>query len=167
MEYTIHKIDTSDLYQIKSSGRFVIQDALHTMFIWSGDILLLYSLPGMLLPIFMKVYDCIMFVVASILLSITVVIDFLCEVTQINLSASVVYMQHMYCTRFGITDDNFAYWLRDVSSYKVVLLIAAGIWIIKMLISIVWLHCCQFRILEWIWRILTYGKIFRLVCKRN
>ena len=92
--------------------------ALHLMFIWSGDILLLYALLGMLLPLFRKLSDRILLTVAAVLLFIPVVIDFLCEATRTDLSAPVVQMQRMYCARFGITDDNFAYWLRDASSYR-------------------------------------------------
>lgn len=297
--------------------------ALHLMFIWSGDILLLYALLGMLLPLFRKLSDRILLTVAAVLLFIPVVIDFLCEATRTDLSAPVVQMQRMYCARFGITDDNFAYWLRDASSYRevfqfliqgalvrvqefidgnryfkvlglfiigfyigrqhlyarleekrmwlkkifgagffigvpvsvlyayssmnshpwglsvhsllyffgvyplafayisgvcmllikysdlsvfhwftapgrmaltnyigqsvigillfygiglglgagiglsFVVLIAAGVWIMQAIISRVWLHYCQFGILEWIWRMLTYGKTFRLTKKRD
>lgn len=297
--------------------------ALHLMFIWSGDILLLYALLGMLLPFFRKLSDRILLTVASVLLFVPVVIDFLCEATQTALSAPVVQMQQMFCARFGITDDNFAYWLRDASSYKevfqfliqgalvriqefidgnryfkvlglfiigfiigrqhlyarieekrmwlkkvfgagilagvpvsvlyaysamnshpwglavhsllyffgvypmafayisgicllllknpdltvfhrfaapgrmaltnyigqsvigillfygiglglgagiglgLVVLIAAGVWILQAIISRVWLYNCQFGILEWIWRMLTYDKVFRLTKKRN
>lgn len=297
--------------------------ALHLMFIWSGDILLLYALLGMLLPLFRKLSDRILLTVAAVLLFIPVVIDFLCEATRTDLSAPVVQMQRMYCARFGITDDNFAYWLRDASSYRevfqfliqgalvrvqefidgnryfkvlglfiigfyigrqhlyarleekrmwlkkifgagffigvpvsvlyaysnmnshpwglsvhsllyffgvyplafayisgvcmllikysdlsvfhwftapgrmaltnyigqsvigillfygiglglgaeiglsLVVLIAAGVWIMQAIISRVWLHYCQFGILEWIWRMLTYGKTFRLTKKRD
>lgn len=297
--------------------------ALHLMFIWSGDILLLYALLGMLLPLFRKLPDRILLTVAAVLLFAPVVVDFLCESTQTYLSAPVVRMQQLYCARFGITDDNFAYWLRDASSYRevfqfliqgalvrvqefidgnryfkvlglfiigfyigrqhlyarlkekrvwlkkvfgagiliglpvsvlyaysamnshpwglavhsllyflgvypmafayisgicllllrhpdlpvfrwfaapgrmaltnyigqsvigvllfygiglglgagiglgLVVLIAAGVWILQAIISRVWLHYCQFGILEWMWRMLTYGKTFRLVRKRS
>lgn len=72
----------------------------------------------MLLPLFRKLSDRILLTVAAVLLFIPVVIDFLCEATRTDLSAPVVQMQRMYCARFGITDDNFAYWLRDASSYR-------------------------------------------------
>lgn len=50
---------------------------------------------------------------------------------------------------------------------SLVVLIAAGVWIMQAIISRVWLHYCQFGILEWIWRMLTYGKTFRLTKKRD
>ncbi len=48
-----------------------------------------------------------------------------------------------------------------------VVLIAAGVWIVQALFSSVWLHFCQFGPLEWIWRMLTYGKVFKLIKERN
>lgn len=91
---------------------------LHLMFIWSGDILLLYALLGMILPLFRNLSDRSLLTIAAILLFIPVTVDFLCETTRTSLSEPVVEMQKMYCARFGITDENFAYWLRDASSYK-------------------------------------------------
>ena len=48
-----------------------------------------------------------------------------------------------------------------------VVLIAAGVWIVQALFSSVWLYYCQFGPLEWIWRMLTYGKLFKLVKERK
>ena len=48
-----------------------------------------------------------------------------------------------------------------------VVLIAAGVWIVQALFSSVWLYFCQFCPLEWIWRMLTYGKVFKLIKEEN
>ena len=48
-----------------------------------------------------------------------------------------------------------------------VVLIAAGVWIVQALFSSVWLYFCQFGPLEWIWRMLTYGKVFKLIKEEN
>lgn len=296
---------------------------LHLMFLWSGDILMLYALLGMLLPLFRNVSNRALLVWAFIMLAIPVAVDFIVELSGIRPSASVVELQQFYCAKYGITDENFAYWLRDAEHYgetfefliqgalvrmqefidgnryfKVmglfllgfyigrnrfyadlksrklqlnrivrygfiiglplsffyawsamnsrpwglgmhavlyfvsvfplgfayvtgicllylhcpqwkgfrffampgrmaltnyigqsvfgmllfygigfafgagvglvyVVLIAAGVWIVQALFSGIWLHYCQFGPLEWIWRILTYGKAFRLVKDRN
>lgn len=66
---------------------------VHLMFIWSGDILLLYALLGMLLPPLRKLSNRSLLTVAFILLLIPVVVDFLCEVTKLRLSEPVVRMQ--------------------------------------------------------------------------
>lgn len=296
---------------------------LHLMFLWSGDILMLYALLGMLLPLFRNVSNRALLVWAFTMLTIPVAVDFMVELSGIRPSASVVELQQFYCAKYGITDENFAYWLRDADHYgetfefliqgalvrmqefidgnryfKVmglfllgfyigrnrfyadlksrklqlnrivrygfiiglplsffyawsamnsrpwglgmhavlyfvsvfplgfayvagicflylhcpqwkgfrffampgrmaltnyigqsvfgmllfygigfafgagvglvyVVLIAAGVWIVQALFSGIWLHYCQFGPLEWIWRILTYGKAFRLVKDRN
>ena len=296
---------------------------LHLMFLWSGDILMLYALLGMLLPLFRNVSNRALLVWAFTMLAIPVAVDFIVELSGIRPSASVVELQQFYCAKYGITDENFAYWLRDADHYgatfefliqgalvrmqefidgnryfKVmglfllgfyigrnrfyadlksrklqlnrivrygfiiglplsflyawsamnsrpwglgmhavlyfvsvfplgfayvagicllylhcpqwkgfrffampgrmaltnyigqsvfgmllfygigfafgagvglvyVVLIAAGVWIVQALFSGIWLHYCQFGPLEWIWRILTYGKVFRLVKDRN
>lgn len=296
---------------------------LHLMFLWSGDILMLYALLGMLLPLFRNVSNRSLLVWAFTILAIPVAVDFIVELSGIRPSASVVELQQFYCAKYGITDENFAYWLRDADHYgetfefliqgalvrmqefidgnryfKVmglfllgfyigrnrfyadlksrklqlnrivrygfiiglplsffyawsamnsrpwglgmhavlyfvsvfplgfayvagicllylhcpqwkgfrffampgrmaltnyigqsvfgmllfygigfafgagvglvyVVLIAAGVWIVQALFSGIWLHYCQFGPLEWIWRILTYGKAFRLVKDRN
>ncbi len=48
-----------------------------------------------------------------------------------------------------------------------VVLIAAGVWIAQALLSGAWLHFFQFGPLEWIWRVLTYGKVFKLLKDKN
>ena len=296
---------------------------LHLMFLWSGDILMLYALLGMLLPLFRNVSNRALLVCAFTMLAIPVAVDFIVELSGIRPSASVVELQQFYCAKYGITDENFAYWLRDAEHYSetfkfliqgalvrmqefidgnryfkvmglfllgfyigrnrfyadlesrrlqlnrivrygfiiglplsflyawsamnsrpwglgmhavlyfisvfplgfayvagicllylhcpqwkvfrffampgrmaltnyigqslfgmllfygigfafgagvglvYVVLIATGVWIVQALFSGMWLHYCQFGPLEWIWRILTYGKVFRLVKDRN
>lgn len=296
---------------------------LHLMFLWSGDILMLYALLGMLLPLFRNVSNRALLAWAFILMVIPVTVDFTVELSGFYPSASVVELQQFYCNKYGITDDNFAYWLRDAKHYdetfefliqgalvrvqefidgnryfKVmglfllgfcigrnrlyaelpglipqlkriarygfiiglplsfiyawsamngrpwglgahaalyfisvfplgfayvagiclcylcrpqwkgfrffampgrmaltnyigqsvfgmllfygigfglgagvglvyVVLIAAGVWIVEALFSGAWLHFCQFGPLEWIWRMLTYGKVFKLIKERN
>ena len=90
---------------------------LHLMFIWSGDILMLYALTGMLLPLFRKVSDRALLCWAAALLVVPVAVDTLCWVTGTYLSAPVVALQQATCAKYGITDGNFAYWLRDAQDY--------------------------------------------------
>lgn len=103
---------------------------LHLLFIWSGDILLLYALLGMILPLFRKLSDRSLLTLAAVLLFIPVIVDILCETTHTSLSETVVQMQQIYCSRFGITNENFAYWLRDASSYREVFqFLIQGAWV--------------------------------------
>lgn len=41
-------------------------------------------------------------------------------------------------------------------------IIALGVFVLQMLLSRLWLHYCQFGPLEWIWRMLNYGKPLQL-----
>lgn len=103
---------------------------VHLMFLWSGDILLLYALLGMLLPLFRRFSNRSLLTGSFVLLLIPVVVDLLCETTQTRLSEPIVRMQQMYCARFGITDDNFAYWLHDARSYgEVFQFLIQGAWV--------------------------------------
>lgn len=94
---------------------------LHLMFLWSGDILMLYALIGMTLPLFRTMSERRLLLVAASLLLAPVAVDAVCETTGWNPSAPVVGLQKRYCRDFGITDANFAYWLRDAGNYAEVL----------------------------------------------
>ena len=87
------------------------------MFIWSGDILLLYALLGMLLPLFLKLSDKKLLWLSAVFIVFPVVVDVLTVIGGINLSEAVVRWQQYYCGLYGITDDNFGIWLRDADSY--------------------------------------------------
>lgn len=41
-------------------------------------------------------------------------------------------------------------------------IIALGVFVLQMLLSRLWLHYCLFGPLEWIWRMLNYGKPLQL-----
>ncbi len=90
---------------------------VHLMFIWSGDILLLYALVGMLLPLFLKVSNRMLLWLSTILIALPVAIDALCVASGVDLSAQAVKWQWHYCGVYGITEDNFGVWLRDKDSY--------------------------------------------------
>lgn len=90
----------------------------HLILIWSGDILMLYAIVGMTLPLFLKCKDKTIFKWAIFFLAIPVVIDYICQFTGVYLSEKLVEWQWLLCDRFGITQENFAYWLRDAKSYQ-------------------------------------------------
>lgn len=91
---------------------------LHLIFIWSGDILILYALLGLFLPLFRKVSNqkLLMFSIAFLLLPIG--IDVVIAMSGIYPSAAVVQAQQQICERYGINDENFGFWLRDAHSYS-------------------------------------------------
>ena len=45
-------------------------------------------------------------------------------------------------------------------------LIAFGVFAIQVLLSKIWLRYCQFGPLEWVWRMLNYGRAFSLFYKK-
>lgn len=90
---------------------------LHLMFIWSGDILMLYALMGMLLPLFRNVSGKGLLTAAGFFLVLPVVVDAVTQACGISLSAPAVRAQWYFCDRYGITHENFGVWLRDADSY--------------------------------------------------
>lgn len=89
----------------------------HLILIWSGDILMLYALVGMLLPLFLKCKDRTILIWAGVFLTLPVIVDYVCQFTGVYLSHRLVEWQWLLCDRFGITQENFAYWLRDAQTY--------------------------------------------------
>lgn len=89
----------------------------HLLLIWSGDILMLYALVGMTLPLFLKCNNSRLLLWSAIFLTIPVIIDYTCQFARVNLSSKLVEWQWLLCDRFGITQENFAYWLRDAQNY--------------------------------------------------
>ncbi len=110
-------------------GLLVLIGALHLMLIWSGDILLLYALLGMLLPLFRDVSNRGLLTVAAAFLLLPIAVDALSVCLGVNLADAAVERQWHWCVRYGITEDNFAYWLRDATSYGQVLqFLVQGAW---------------------------------------
>lgn len=90
----------------------------HLMFIWSGDILMLYALLGMTLPLFFRLPDKRLLQTAAFFLLLPVAVDALTSAAGIRLSAPAVRAQWHYCRLYGITEENFGHWLRDAGSYR-------------------------------------------------
>lgn len=90
----------------------------HLILIWSGDILMLYALVGMTLPLFLKCKDKTLLIWAFFFLAVPVLIDYVCQFTGVYLSSKLVEWQWLLCDRFGITQENFAYWLAEARSYS-------------------------------------------------
>lgn len=90
----------------------------HLMLIWSGDILLLYALLGMLLPMFRNLSDRKLLTLASLLLLIPVGVDTVCEATNTFLASYPYERWWQTAATYGITEENFGSWLRDAQSYR-------------------------------------------------
>lgn len=95
----------------------LIMGFLHLMFVWSGDILMLYALLGMVLPLFRHVSNKGLLIAAAALLIFPIVMDAFITASGFSPSAPVVSQQQYFCAKYGITEDNFAFWLRDSNHY--------------------------------------------------
>ncbi len=90
----------------------------HLMLIWSGDILLLYAILGMILPLFRNMTDRKTLTVAAILLLLPVAIDAACEITDTFPGRYPYEKWWHYAAIYGITEENFGTWLRDAQTYR-------------------------------------------------
>lgn len=90
---------------------------LHLMFIWSGDILLLYAIGGLLLTLFVGCSDKTLLTIAAALILIPVGLDALTEFGGINFAAPFYEAWWKSAEAHGINEENFATWLRDADDY--------------------------------------------------
>jgi len=95
---------------------------MHLLLLWSGDILCLYAVAGMLLPAFRGFSDRQLLWAASLLLFTPVVLDFAQQVSGIDMAAPLESAWWAKANSLGITEDNFATWLRDAEDYHEVFL---------------------------------------------
>lgn len=95
----------------------VLIGALHLMFIWSGDILLLYAIGGLLLTLFVRCKDRTLLWLAGVLVLLPVGLDALTEFCGVDFAAPFYAAWWREASAHGITEENFATWLRDADSY--------------------------------------------------
>ncbi len=86
---------------------------LHLLFLWSGDILMLYAAMGMLLPLLHRLPTRRLLTAAGILLALPVLSDAFFP----HLADPLENVYWGLCDRYGITEDNFGTWLRDIDGY--------------------------------------------------
>ncbi len=89
----------------------------HLLFIWSGDILLLYAVIGMILPLFRGVEDRKLLFWAAFFLILPVGLDGMRILLGASLAEPLYDAWWAECARVGITEENFATWLRDAVCY--------------------------------------------------
>ena len=90
----------------------------HMMFLWSGDILLLYAVGGMLLPLFVKFSDNVLLWIAATLILLPVGLDAMTEFLGVDFARPFYDAWWNAASAQGITEENFASWLRDVHNYS-------------------------------------------------
>ena len=91
---------------------------LHLMFLWSGDILLLYAVGGLLLTLFVRWSDKALLWVAAGLIVLPVALEALTEFRGVDFAAPFYDLWWTVAGANGIREDNFATWLRDATSYR-------------------------------------------------
>lgn len=91
---------------------------LHLLLLWSGDILLLYALMGMLLPLFFDLSDRKLLLWSGFFLLLPIVFDVVQFALGSTLSQFAYDAWWRKCDTYGITAANFGTWLRDASSYS-------------------------------------------------
>ena len=95
----------------------VIIGFLHLMFTWSGDILLLYAVGGLLLTLMIGLSDKSLFILALSLIMIPVGLDALIEFGGFDFPEPFYQAWWNKAEALGINEANFASWLRDANSY--------------------------------------------------
>lgn len=90
---------------------------MHLMLLWSGDILALYAVTGMLLPLIRKLSDRRLLVLAGVCFILPVLLDMWQELSGTSISAPLVSAWWVKAHSYGITENNFATWLRDADGY--------------------------------------------------
>ncbi len=90
---------------------------IHLLFIWNGDILMLYAVGGLLLPLFVRGNDRTLLILAVALILLPVALDAYSEWRGIDMAAPLYQAWWRQAASSGITEDNFATWLRDANNY--------------------------------------------------
>ncbi|MDR2472572.1 MAG: DUF418 domain-containing protein [Tannerella sp.] len=91
---------------------------MHLLLLWAGDILMLYALAGMLLPLFRNASDRKLLITATVMLLIPIVLDAFKSLSGIDFAAPAINATQHFHDRYGITNDNFHVWLRDADTYS-------------------------------------------------
>ncbi len=91
----------------------------HSLLLWQGDILLLYGLIGLILPLFRNVSSRNLIIFWVVLILLPIVIDAIKVLTdnQWNMSKPLGRMALAIEGPMGITDANWRTWLLDQTSY--------------------------------------------------
>lgn len=89
----------------------------HLLFLWAGDILILYAFMGFFLPLFRNVSDKKLLIFASVLLLFPIAIDAGVEIFGWNFAAPAISATEYFHGKAGIDAHNFPVWLVEEQSY--------------------------------------------------
>ena len=89
----------------------------HLIFLWAGDILILYAFLGFLLPLFRNVSNKTLLIWSVVFLTLPIAIDACVQIFALNLATPVIQVAQFYHDKFGITDASFPIWLAEKQNY--------------------------------------------------
>ncbi|MBQ3634090.1 MAG: DUF418 domain-containing protein [Bacteroidales bacterium] len=89
----------------------------HLMLLWSGDILLLYALCGMILPLFDRCCQRTILISSVVFLSLPVLVSLVRPLLPFSLPSLLYDSWWSVASSVGISEDNFALFLHDADSY--------------------------------------------------
>ncbi|MCR5454660.1 MAG: DUF418 domain-containing protein [Bacteroidales bacterium] len=89
----------------------------HLLLIWSGDILALYAAIGLLLPLFRNCEPKTLLRWAAAFFLLPIVVEIWRTLSGIDPSVLLYNAWWSVATNYGITEQNFATWLRDANNY--------------------------------------------------
>ena len=90
----------------------------HLLFIWSGDILMLYAAVGMLLPLFRNCKPKTILKFAVFFLTLPILVEILRTVTHFNPADLLYSAWWQTAYSYGINENNFASWLLKSVTYS-------------------------------------------------
>nr|WP_320058011.1 DUF418 domain-containing protein [uncultured Bacteroides sp.] len=89
----------------------------HLLFIWAGDILLLYAILGFILPLFRNMSNKNLLICSVVLLVFPIIIDELIQMFGWNLAAPAIKATRYFHDKYGISETNFPKWLAEKQNY--------------------------------------------------
>ncbi|MBQ9313147.1 MAG: DUF418 domain-containing protein [Bacteroidales bacterium] len=103
---------------LKRMFMLLIIGFLHLKFLWSGDILMLYALMGMILLFFRRLSDKNLIRLSFFFLILPVGIELFREVIGFSLAMFPYYAWQDLCAKYNMPEEHFAQYLHNATSYK-------------------------------------------------
>ena len=89
----------------------------HLVFLWAGDILILYAFLGFFLPLFRNISNKALLQLGIALLVFPILIDAGVQIFGWNLAAPAIQATTYFHNKFDITDETFPIWLAEKHYY--------------------------------------------------
>ncbi len=90
----------------------------HLIFLWAGDIVILYAFVGLFLPLFRNAGNKKLLIFSTVLIFFPVLIDICIVLFRWNLASPAINATQYFHGMVGITDENFPVWLVEAQHYR-------------------------------------------------